>query len=186
MNFNYAHIQQRLLNLNSSCKIYYNTAFGVQDRNAWAIIKWTANGGLGDWLTINGLTYTAVSSASSDGEFEIEPLLSTTVSNLTTAINNDTRTGTLGNVLAQVYSNNSNNDVNLGLYGSVLGVAGESITSSINANATGSFYKGSTTSFIGGNDVHFTLMYARDDEGATLIEVDNIVTVNAPTGLNEL
>lgn len=165
------------LNIKTGCKVFYSSSLGVANRNAWLNCVW-AGASIGDTFLLNGLTYTAGASNNNTGQYD------TTGSNqnirtaaLVTAINADTRTGTLGKVLAQ------SSLTNIGLYvNDVTGASGNSITITNVIGTTLTFPMGNN--FVGGNDIHKHLMYLRDTRSCIMIEKTNSTLPSAPTGLS--
>ena len=166
-------------NMKSGLKIYYNTALGITDRNAFNSIQ-TVNSQvqIGDIYNINGLAYECVSGTPVlDGEFQYNATGNTVASRFSSAINSDTRSGTYENVIAGSTSNF------VYMYCDTIGSEGNAIICTEDAGNTGSATFENVT-FIGGNEVHQWLMYMRDYENATLIEVGTPITVNPPTTLS--
>ena len=159
-------------------KVYYNTSWGVQNQQAFT--RCNAGWQIGDTCTINGLTYTAVDGTpTADGEFNCaaDQDNNQRQANFTTAINNDTRTGTVGDLAAV------NDSANMYIYCTTSGSAGNAITAVMGGSNTGTATF-DWSPFQYGNDIYQALVDMRDIEGATMTEVDNIITVNAPTGLS--
>src|SRR5690606_10599455 len=127
----------------------------------------------------NGLIYLGVDGApANQGEFNCAAAVSQNnrVSNLVTAINADTRTGTLGDVSAT-------RNTNIALVSNQTGAGANVVTASLNMAGGGSASL-LATNFIGGNDVHPMLMYMRDVRSSILIEATTPISVPAPTGLS--
>tara|TARA_R110000772_G_scaffold17946_3_gene49849 strand:+ start:5625 stop:6962 length:1338 start_codon:yes stop_codon:yes gene_type:complete len=163
-------------NSKANCKIYYHPDLGVTDRNAFTRI--TGGWNTGDTVTINALTYTAVSGTPvTDGEFQDDGSHPNTVhGRLKTAIVADTRPGSADFTMVS--------DNSLGaLYSNVLGSSGNTMTAVVGSGNTGTATV-EFSPFRYGIDVHASLVYAREQRTATLIEVDNVITVNAPTSLS--
>lgn len=164
--------------IKTNCKIYHNTEMGVKNRHAWGfIVSYTGGYRLGDVVIINGLTYTCVvGPPSADGEFDGVGSWITSRASLILAINNDTRTGTFGKVLAYAGGN-----FTIHLACDTVGVGGNTC----NIDTSGASVSSTSGAFLkGGNDVHQCLMYARDERSAILIQVSTPISVNAPTSLS--
>lgn len=156
-------------------KFFHSTSFGVSDRDAFTRI--TMDWDVGDAVTINGLTYNAISGTpSTEDEFDASAGGSTASSNFIAAINADTRSGTVGDLYAA-------NDGNLGYIATdAAGSGGNAITVSFDGGNTGTSSV-QWTPFQHGSDVHHSMIDSRDQWGVTLVEVDNVITVNPPTDL---
>lgn len=159
-------------------KVYYNTSWGVQNQQAFT--RCNAGWQIGDTCTINGLTYTAVDGTpTTDGEFNCaaDQSANQRQTNFTAAINNDTRTGTVGDLAA------ANDGSYMYIYCTTVGSAGNAITAVMGAGNTGtaSF---DWSPFKYGSDIYQALVDMRDIEGATMTEVSFIIAVNAPTNLS--
>lgn len=176
MEIYYSNLARWFQDLNSGCTVYYGSALGATgNRNAWNSI--TATGGYadGDILEINGLSYTAVTSSPTEGQFLMTGNQNADAVALRDAINADTRTGTTGSVIADLTVNST-----LGMYVNLTGSTGDTVTiETSGVTASHSVY--SYPTFTGGSDIHFTLMYLRDVRGCTLVEVSAPITVNPPT-----
>lgn len=79
----------------------------------------------GDSFLLNGLTYTAVAASPGEGEFLIGGSLAATATNIETSINADTRTGTLGTLIADV---DTGVDTRVNITSSILGQGGQAVT----------------------------------------------------------
>lgn len=159
------------LNVKTNCKVYYNSALGVQNRKAWnRLIMGVIS--IGDIIEVNGLNYTAVVTPSADGEFD------GTVNGFVSAVNSDGRTGDYSFVTA------INDGAYVAFQVDTIGALGNDVTLSIVNEDTPSSYTVFSPTFVGGNDLHVSLMYLRDERSCTMIEVSAPITVNAPTGLN--
>lgn len=161
-----------------NAKIYHDPSLGATDRRAWNRLTVAAFDS-GDTITINGLTYTAVTGAPTvEGEFEVDGLHPNVQgTNLKNAINSDTRIGTLGDIVCY----NSNSAV--AFESTVTGASGNTVTASVGGGNTGAAALQSPT-FFGGTDVHPCLMYGRDNEFATLIEVLDYTPPSSVTDLS--
>lgn len=158
--------------LASDPHVYHHSDWSVTDRNAFFRGSGTFN--IGDSITIDGKTYTAVATPTTEGEFSGD------VSNLKDKINSDTRTGTVDEPLTAL-----NDGAFLYVECDTVGAVGDAITVSIGGSNTGSFnIAGGESTFKNGNDVHIVLQELRDGGGATLVEVSTPITVNAPTSLS--
>lgn len=162
-------------NLNGSCVVYYNSAVGVADRQAFGkLVVDTGGIDVADVITINGLAYTAISGTpSTDGEFDVSSGATTDITNLRNAINTDGRTGTSGTVTAVSDARE------LALYVDYTGVAGNSTQLEHTTGTSGI----TLTAFKGGNDLHSVLIYLRDVQGCTMRQV-NVITQDPPTALS--
>lgn len=166
-------------NIKTGCKILYNPYLGVANRNAWATASFNSSTANGNTFTLNGLVYTAGNSTNNTGQFNnITGNQNVRAAALVSAINTDTRSGTLGKVLAQVAS------TFIGFYVSdVTGASGNSITVS-NTSGTPLSSISNGGNFQGGNDLHKALMYLRDERSCTMIEATTPISVPTPTGLS--
>jgi len=149
---------------------YYNSALGAMDRKAF--IRIVGIYSIGDIHTINGLTYTAVTSPSDESEFDGSS------EDFANKIINDTRTGDV-NVSLSYYRDGDN----ITFLCETIGAIGNTITASSDPG-NGRPTTWSTPTFIGGTDVHVVMMEVRDFGGATLVEVSTPITVNAPSNLS--
>lgn len=169
-------IRENFNNIGFGCKVYYNSAFGVTDRNSFNYIEFVDTCSVGDTFTINGLIYTAVTTVLADGDFVSGGNTANQSNNLFQSIEADTRTG-------KDYTAIRFNEKMLVLSDGV-GVANQFTTTSGVGNVCISTWDWSLTSMVGGNDVHPFLMNLRDNYSAVLIENPNIITVNAPSSLS--
>jgi surface protein len=166
-----------LTNLNSGCKVYYNTAFGDADQTAWNTLLMTTTRVVGDIYTVNGLDYTCVTTVVTDGDWEIGGGVTEGIENLVDAINADTRTGTYSDISAEVARDN--NSGRLLVYVDTPGIAGNAVTASYTSNGgTGSV---ESPTFFGGFGETPFLQALERYRSSVLIEVNNVVTVNPPT-----
>lgn len=172
------------INAKTGGKFYHNSALSATDRYAWG---WVQKNGytVGDVLTINGLDYTAVSgSPVNDGEFRVDgQTYQTQNQNLRNAINSDPRAGDIGvagEVDAWYYVGDSQyvflRSTTIGATANTIGIDDSGVSGGLTAK--------SGTTLQGGTDVHENLMYLRDTRGWTLVEVNNVIAVNAPTSLS--
>lgn len=157
-------------NTKTNCKVFFNSALGVDDRRAWNRIT-LSTVFVGDKFTINGLLYTCVSTVTTDGEF------TASATSFASAINSDTRTGIYSDVSA------INDGSFIGLQITAIGVAGNAVTLSKDGLNTGTSTIYSPT-FVGGNDIHKALMYLRDERSCIMTQVGTPIPVDAPTGLS--
>lgn len=164
-------------NINTNCKIYYNSELGAKDRRAFNYVSYNSGVVVGDSFTLNGLVYTASNSNDfNNGSFDISSNNANTIgANISSVINNDTRTGSFSKVFSQASLGN------LGLYVDALGVIGNSVTVQ-NTNNTPLVI--SNSNFIGGFDIHKNLIYLRDEKSCALVECFEPITVNPPTNLS--
>jgi len=155
--------------LASSPVCYHNSTLGVQDRKAFLRVRGIY--AIGDSYTVNGRIYTAVSTPSNEGEFDGSAL------NFAEKITNDTRTPTV--TMNFTYKIDGDFFV---LLCDTIGATGNTITATADAGNTedNPFV---TPTFIGGNDVHVTLMELRDFSSVTLVQISTAITVNPPTSL---
>jgi hypothetical protein len=171
-------------NAKTGGKFYYHPDLGAANRISWGWVQKTGYT-VGDILTINGLDYTAVTgSPINDGDFEVDGLTYQIQNqNLRTAINNDTRTGDVGSAgeVDALYSIADNQYVFL--RSTTIGATANTIGID-DGGVSGGLTSKSGTTFQGGTDVHETLMYLRDMRSWTLIEVNSIISVDAPTSLS--
>jgi len=164
--------------LNTNCKVYYNSVFGVGDQRAWNKMYFNTYLAVGDIFTINGLTYEAVDSGAVEGQFNIGgKSVSQQKQELNQRINADTRTGTWSKVRSTMY-----NDFTLML--DDVGASGNTVAITYSGLANVTYYN---STFVGGdNDIGSWLQGMRDIIGvnpSNFIEV-NLISVNAPTSLS--
>lgn len=159
----------RILESTTNAEVFVNSALGVTDRNAFG---WVLFGGgnfaAGDTFDVNGLTYTGVNGTPSvDGEFDINTSWRG-VSGLRDAINADTRTGTVGSVIA------TNDFGDLGLRSDIVGTGGNAVTYGNLVSSTVTILGDSGGTLLYGNDYFQELVKLREARGATLTTVNQI------------
>ena len=151
------------------CKIYYNVAFGIQNRNSFNYI--TAGMQIGDKYHINSLIYEIVANPTVDGDVEYDSNQSLMALNFSNVINADSRIGS-------DYQSFSFQGKMLVISNSVGSINNFTTTKDVSNVGIAEW---SYSTLIGGNDVHPLLINAREKDGSILIEVNNIITVNPPT-----
>lgn len=163
-------------NMNSGCKIYYNSALGTTDRNAFNTITFANNSvDIGDIFYVDGRSYEAVAASPVEGEFLHSSLGAQLANNFHASLDSDTRSGATDFTYVLL------TDVVL-VYSDTVGVSGE-VSTTEDAGNTGSAAWLEPT-LIGGNDLHPFLVYSRDYRSATVVECSTPITVNTPTSLS--
>lgn len=164
-----------LANIGTGCTVYAHASMATIQK---AIGTITLNGSIAisDTVTINGLVYTCVASGAVEGEFNYNADARNIATNLTNAINADTRTGTLGDMSA--YSPVSDPNVYIGT--DVVGASGNTIGYS--SASSGIVCAGATLS--GGGGMDYTLKHIQDDKSGTIVFVGSPISVDPPTSLS--
>jgi|SRR5690554_6318539 len=159
-------------NVNPSAKFYLHPDLDEIDRNSY--VKFNIGAfSPGQTFTANGLVYTATNyEPTTNGEFRVDNVSPVNgIARLKNAINADTRTGTLGDLLAE----NSGFEFVL-IQNAFVGVAGNA-TQYIDRDT------GLPVNFINGYAKHPFVIYV-ESLGCTVVYVDNIISADAPTGLS--
>lgn len=180
--------KELLLEDMGAAKVYHSATFGATDRYAYARLQSTTSTpfDVGDTIDIDGLTYTAISGTpTADGEFDVSTSgANNQFGNLVTAVNTDGRTHTTDTLTSSFEANFSAGYFTVRTT-TVTGASANAAAVSLGGGNTGdAVLIAGGPNFVGGTDVHIAMANLRDLYGATLVEVNNIIAVNIPTGLS--
>ena len=166
-----------MMNCKIGAKVYHNPALNNIDQKAFAAFTKTVT--FGDEIIINGLTYTCINGTPTvDGEYDGNGINNgVKLSNLVTAINSDTRTGTTATGVSAYRTSYVVVEAN------VAGT-GDTITIQDGTGTTYTYLYGSSGSpLVNGHGYHHWLYCLQQKRSVNLIEV-SAITVNAPTSLS--